>query len=129
MDRGNRLALRPLDLSDYTNGQHVGTVYGRGWVSSYLQALHAMGIEITPAITVPNPLGVEDLIEGTDLIATVPKRFAQTVSSSLHVASCPVPAPFDVDLIWTLRTHTASAHRWFRNMIAQAVKTGLHPGA
>lgn len=125
MDRNNPLASGALTLPEYAGARHVGIVYGRGWASSYVRALAACGVEIVPAITVPDPVGIEALIEGTDLVATVPRRFSQTVSPMLHVADCPVPGPFEVDMVWTLRTHAAAAHKWFRGAIATAVKAGL----
>jgi DNA-binding transcriptional LysR family regulator len=124
MDHENSLAARELDLQDYVDARHVGIVYGRGWVSSYLTTLHSMGIEIVPTITLPSPAGIEDLIEGTDLIATVPKRFALSMTSGLHVTACPVAAPFEVDLVWNVQTHTSPVHQWFRNLVAEAVKAG-----
>ncbi|KEQ04231.1 hypothetical protein GV67_11180 [Pseudorhizobium pelagicum] len=122
MARGNRLATQDLTLSEYARARHIGIVYGKGWVSSYLKVLDSLGVEIIPAMTVPDPVGIEALIEGTDLVATVPRRFAQTVSPPLHVTDCPVFVPFEVDLVWTLRTHMSPAHKWFRGLIANALK-------
>jgi DNA-binding transcriptional LysR family regulator len=124
MDTANPLAAKALELQDYANARHIGIDYGRGWISSYVANLHAMGIELNPVITVPSPAGVEDLIVGTDLIATVPRQFAQSLAPELHVANCPFSAPFEIDLVWTLRTHTSPVHQWFRALIADAVQGG-----
>jgi DNA-binding transcriptional LysR family regulator len=128
MDPANPLAAGPMTLDDYLRARHVGIDYGRGWSSSYVTILRSMGHELRPTITVPSPAGLADLITGTDLIATVPDQFARSLVSGLHVAICPVSAPFEIALVWTSRTHGSPVHRWFRDMIVATVGESLGGG-
>ncbi|MDD7972689.1 LysR family transcriptional regulator [Roseinatronobacter alkalisoli] len=126
MDPGNALAQRPLTLEDYGTANHVGIDYGRGWSSSYVTKLQSMGFDLRPAITVPSPADIADLIVNTDLIASVPEKAARSMQPALHIAPCPFPAPFEIAMVWTARTHESRLHQWFRNLIAKAVKDDLN---
>lgn len=122
MDPGHPLAQAPLTLPDYVGARHVGIDYGRGWSSGHVTRLRALGHELRPAITVPSPAGLGDLILGTDLVATVPAPFARTLAPSLWVVPVPFAAPFEIALVWTARTHGSRLHQWFRGLIVAATR-------
>jgi len=122
MDSANALTRAPLTMDSYSSAHHVAIDYGRGWSSSYLSKLQSLGVELRPSITLPGPAGLEDLIVGTDLIATVPEQFARSLTPALHMVPCPFPAPFEIALVWTTRTHGSCVHQWFRELVVKAVR-------
>lgn len=124
MDKKHPLAGRALDIAAYADCAHVEVVYGAGWQSKYLNEIDALGLQLNSALTLPSPASLKQFLVGTDLVATLPRRLAQLEERRLHVAECPVPASFDIDLVWTTRTHGSAIHKWLRSFIVEAIQTG-----
>lgn len=118
MAPGNPLAGRTLTAETYLAAPQAVVIYGGTWQSRYLVEIEAQGGTPNAAVQVPSPAALPELLERTDLISTVPRRLAATFGPGLHVAECPFPAPFDIDLYWTARTHHSAMHRWLRSEIA-----------
>jgi len=93
--------------------------YGGNWRSRYLVEMEAAGLAPNMVLELPSPATLRDILPGTDLIATVPLRTALSFGPGLRIVDCPFPAPFEIDLYWTARTHHAPMHRWLRGLIAQ----------
>ncbi|MCF8479202.1 MAG: LysR family transcriptional regulator [Rhodospirillum sp.] len=121
MDAANPLCHGPLSVEDYISAPHAVINYGGGWRSNYLLELDRAGLTLNEALSVPSPAGIEDMILGTDLIATIPSRIAARYDDRLQVSDCPFPATFQIDLVWTTRTHHAPMHLWLRDMISDSV--------
>lgn len=124
MDPAHQLsAVRP-SLEDILSANMVEVSYGEGWTSDYLVQLDSLAKERRPAIVkVPSPGDVQRIIQGTDLIAIVPRLYAQTLEPSLHVTDLPFASSLQVDLVWTTRTHGSAVHKWFRDLVANAVRS------
>ncbi len=125
MDPGNPLAGKALSLDAYLGARHAVVLYGGGWRSGYLRELDRMGHTLDQVLSVPSPAGLNRVLAGTDLISTVPLRIAETFGDSVHIADCPCPAPFDIDLVWTERTHRSPIHVWLRDLISREVRATL----
>jgi len=127
MDAANPLAGKPLTMEDYVGSKHVTVTYGGNWKSRHLVELERMGVKLSTILAAPSPAGIEKLVAGTDLVATIPSRIAGALGPSIHVADSPCPAPFDVYLVWTTRTHHSPRHAWLRGVISDRVKTCVAP--
>lgn len=121
MDPGAPLARAELPLPDYLAAPAVVVTYGGTWQSRYLKEIEAAGHVLNMVMEVPSPATLPALLRGTDLVCTVPSRVAQSFGDAVHVAEVPFPAPFDIDLTWTSRTHHSQMHRWLRGIIAGCV--------
>ncbi|CUA92306.1 DNA-binding transcriptional regulator, LysR family [Pannonibacter indicus] len=122
------LAGKALTLEDYLALDHVVATYGGLWKSGYLRELEAMGRRLKASLEVPSPAGLPRLIRTTGYVATMPGLLAQYFSDELHITPCPVPAPFDVLMVWTERVHKSPLHRQIREIIAQSVSRTLGRG-
>lgn len=129
MDPANPLANAPLTLEAYLAARHAVVLYGGGWRSGYLRYLDRMGHVLNQVLTVPSPAGLNRIIAGTDLISTVPRRIGETLGGSVQMVDCPCPAPFNISLVWTERTHRSPIHSWLRDLIAREVKQALGDAA
>jgi DNA-binding transcriptional LysR family regulator len=125
MDKSNPLARKPITMERYVSSKHAIVTYGGNWKSSYLVQLELGGLELNNVLSVPSPASLPATILGTNLIATVPKRIALSFGASVHIAKSPCPAPFDIDLIWTTRTHGSPVHAWLREIISREVAKHL----
>ncbi|MBE3639264.1 LysR family transcriptional regulator [Mangrovicoccus algicola] len=125
MDPSHPAAGSAPELAAYLEFEHVLITYGGLWKSRYVSELEEMGHAFVPAIRVPSPAGVPELIAGTALVATVPHLLAAHLKGPMRLLPCPVPAPFDVLMVWTRRTHDQPMHRWMRDLIARSAKPHL----
>ncbi len=73
-----------------------------------------------PTLTVPSPAGLAELLAGSNLVATVPRRLGSTISDRLVLQDSPFRGPFDLSVVWTARTNASSMHRWLREVILKA---------
>lgn len=117
MARDNPLASMTLDIAAYASAPHALVMYGAQWKSFYLRELEAKGVTLNTAITIPSPASLKELLIGTDLISTVPRRVAQTLGEDIKIVACPVPAAFNICLYWSMRTHNSAMHRWVRQVV------------
>lgn len=123
MSADNPLADIPLTKAAFAAAPQVVVTYGGNWRSRYLVEMEAAGLTPNMVLEMPSPATLAAFLPGTDLIATVPSRTAQVLvagqAAGLRIVSCPLPAPFGIDLYWTARTHHAPMHRWLRGQIGQ----------
>ena len=126
-DPDNPLCDKPLTLDSYAAARHAVVTYGGTWKSGYLQELEARRIELNTVFRLPSPAGIESIVAGTDVVSTIPRRLARTLGPAVRILDCPCPAPFEIDLVWTTRTHASPMHAWLRGVIAAAVRAA-YPG-
>ena len=121
MDHAHPFAKPALSLEEYLGLEHIMVTYGGRWKSRYIMELERRGHDLPIALRTPSPAGMQALITGTDLVATVPERLSKRIGGALHEAGCPVPSPLEIRLVWTARTHAAPMHRWVRELIIRTV--------
>lgn len=119
MDRAHPLAgAAALSLEDYLQASHAIVTYGGNWRSPYLMELERRSLALRRTLCVPSLSDLPNLLPGSNLISTIPSRFAAALGASIHVTGCPVPARFKLGLTWTHRTHHSAFHGWIRQLIA-----------
>ncbi|WP_378949372.1 LysR family transcriptional regulator [Paracoccus sp. R86501] len=121
MDPGHPIAGQRLTVNEYLSLRHVLINYGGGWKSAYLQQLEAAGHQLVPTLTVPSPAGLAELIAGSNLVATLPRRLGQRIAEQLAISPCPFGGAFDLSVVWTARTHASAMHIWLRSAILAAI--------
>lgn len=84
-------------------------------------ALQAIGLTRTVAAFVPNFAAAPEVLRGSDLIATLPRRLVAAQAAGLRCAEPPLPMPqFDIEAVWHGTTHADEAHAWFRQQLREA---------
>ncbi|NIZ11376.1 LysR family transcriptional regulator [Pseudooceanicola sp. HF7] len=121
MDPGHPSANQVLTLEEYLAFEHILITYGGHWISPYIHEIESMGHQITPALRVPSPAGIDRLVTGSNLVATVPRRLALNHGAQLRVLDCPVGAPVEVKMVWSGRNHHSALHKWVRDLISRTV--------
>lgn len=120
----NPLSARGLDRDAYLASPHVTVTYGGSWRSRFLVEIEAAGAALNTRMEVPSPAALPETLAGTDLISTVPSRVARAFGAAVAVLDCPFPAPFDVDLYWTPRSHHSPMFRWLREQLVRVAAGG-----
>ncbi len=116
-----------MTADQYFSLPHVRSRFVRnspsGRVIDEVVASHGKKLRI--ALLMQNFWTVFHTVAHTDLIATVPARLAQGVADqlSLQVLEPPISVPdMRIGVFWHERTHKEASHRWFRQILADAVK-------
>lgn len=133
MRKGHPLAAAPgLALADFAAASHVRVIAagtGHGRVD---EALERQGLQRRIRLTVPHYVALGDVLGHSDLIATVPERFAQRVTTPFGLTTRPLPLAVDGSVIhqfWHARLHKDPGHQWLRELVAQCFGDGSKASA
>lgn len=87
--------------------------------------LARQGVQRRVALKVPNYVGLSYLIQGTDLVATIPLRLAEVISrrGRYRMFDPPVALPgYEIKMHWHERFHQDPGHRWMRGVITRLLR-------
>ena len=133
MREGHPLAAAPsLALADFAAASHVRVIAagtGHGRVD---EALERQGLQRRIRLTVPHYVALGDVLGHSDLIATVPERFAQRVTTPFGLTTRPLPLAVDGSVIhqfWHARLHKDPGHQWLRELVAHSFGDGSKDSA
>ena len=131
MRRGHRLDKRKISLVEFCAAEHLVVVSagtGHGKVDELLQR---SGIERTVRLTVPHYVSVGHILQGSDLIATVPERLADRLLDPFGLVKLAHPAKLPqiaINVFWHAKYHRSPANRWLRGVLFELFSDGK-PGA
>lgn len=102
-----------------THARVAATGTGHGLMED---ALDSLGLERSIALTVPHYVALGQVLAETDLVATVPERFAERVCLPFGLLSRPLAVPLPQSEIaqhWHTHLHRDPGHQWLRHRMAQ----------
>jgi DNA-binding transcriptional LysR family regulator len=120
--QGHPLAKSPMTLAQFTELDHVGVVSantGHGEVDGFLERA---GIQRKMRLVVPHFIAVGHILQSTDLIATLPERFAQRCEAPFGLVSSPHPARIPdiaINLFWHAKFNRDPANMWMRQLLVE----------
>ena len=129
--RDHPVAKRPISLKRFCELGHVGVGAantGHGEVDALLERV---GIQRNVRLVVPHFIAVGHILQSTDLIATVPERYAVRVEGPLGLVSSPHPASLPeiaINLFWHARYHRDPANVWLRQLVFRLFSEGAKTG-
>lgn len=114
------LSLGKVSATDYGAGEHI-LVSRRGLAKGLLdQAFNAQGVEREIVTLVSGFSAALALVQGSDLIATVPERHTAALRAGLYSFPLPLPVPtITLSMLWHPRMDADPAHRWLRNCVRE----------
>jgi DNA-binding transcriptional LysR family regulator len=128
MREGHPLASQSaLTLTDFAAADHVRVIAagtGHGRVD---EALERQGLQRRIRLTVPHYVALGDVLGHSNLIATVPERFAQRVTGPFALTTRTLPLAVDGSAIhqfWHARLHKDPGHQWLRTQVTQLFGDG-----
>lgn len=132
---GHPAIKRPLTLYRYLKEQHLELGWGERLAPGGLsfvgeqqtlvaRALNPLGKRRDVRVRIPYPLAAGVILEGTDLIATLPSIVAIRLAARTKTVVIPAPAElrkhhFTFNQIWHPRNEANPLHRWLRGLIRQ----------
>lgn len=118
--REHPAAGQPMTLDLFQSLEHVVVISagtGHGEVDTILDRA---GILRRVRAVVPHFIAVGPILQSTDLIATVPERFAMRCTQPFDLVYVPHPAPLPeiaIKLFWHAKYHREPANRWLRQLL------------
>ncbi len=119
--QGHRLdRRRGLTLAEFSAAEHLVVVSpgtGHGKVDEVLQR---SGVERQVRLTVPHYVSVGHILQGSDLVATVPERLADRLLEPFGLRKLPHPAKLPeiaINVFWHAKFHRAPANQWLRGVV------------
>ncbi len=120
MRKGHRLDKPRITLKEFGAAEHVVVISqgtGHGKVDELMQRA---GIQRHVRLTVPHFTPVGHLLQGSDMLATVPEPLAQRLAGPFGLSQVrhPVALPeVSINLFWHAKAHRDPANQWLRSLI------------
>jgi DNA-binding transcriptional LysR family regulator len=120
--QGHPTASNPISLENYSSCEHVGVMAentGHGEVDALIER---RGIKRHIRLVVPHFVAVGHILQTTDLIATVPERFALRCESPFGLVISPLPVKLPeiaINLFWQAKYNRDPANMWLRQLIVE----------
>ncbi|MFJ3681359.1 LysR family transcriptional regulator [Pseudomonas sp. NPDC090208] len=110
----------PLTLERFCDYGHVRVVAANTGHGEADALMTRLGIKRSIRLEIPHFAAVGHILERTDLLATVPERFASSCQDYFGLTALPHPVPFpefSVNMLWHARYHRDAGNRWLRQLI------------
>jgi DNA-binding transcriptional LysR family regulator len=120
--RDHPVAKAPMTLKQFCALEHVRVVAantGHGAVDALMETL---GIRRRMRLAVPHFIAVGHILQSTDLIATVPLRFAERCVQPFNLVTSPHPVDLPeiaINLFWHGRFNRDPANMWLRQLLVK----------
>lgn len=118
--RGHRIDKKKLTLSDFRAAEHLVVVSAGTGHGKVDELLRRAGVDRVVRLTVPHFVGVGHILQGTDLVATVPERLAQRLAEPFGLAYLPHPVQLPevaINVFWHAKVHRSPANQWLRGVV------------
>jgi DNA-binding transcriptional LysR family regulator len=120
--KGHPLAKSPMTLNQFTELDHVGVVAANTGHSEVDGLLEYAGIKRNMRLVVPHFIAVGHILQTTDLIATLPERFAERCEVPFGLVTSPHPATLPeiaINLFWHAKVNRDPANMWIRQLFVK----------
>jgi len=120
--KGHPLAQSPMTLQQFSELDHVGVIAantGHGEVDGLLERA---GIQRKMRLVLPHFIAVGHVLQTTDLIATLPERFAERCEAPFGLVTSPHPARLPdiaINLFWHAKFNRDPANLWMRQLFVE----------
>lgn len=108
----------PDTLDKFCSSPHAVMLPGKRQKTEVDQALEKLGYSREIVVTFPNFAPIASVIDGTNIIATMPERLENTLFRTFQSCEPPVTiAPSVITQIWHVKNTSSKRHIWLRRMI------------
>jgi DNA-binding transcriptional LysR family regulator len=120
--KGHPLGKRKISVAEFSRADHVVVVSAGTGHNKVDEVLERSGITRKVRLTVPHFVAVGYILRDTDMVATVPERFAERVAGPFGLAYVPHPVKLPeiaINLFWHAKSHRDPANQWLRESMFQ----------
>lgn len=120
--KGHPVAKSPMTLKQFSELEHVGVVAANSGHGEVDGLLERAGIKRHMRLVVPHFIAVGHILQSTDLISTLPERFAERCELPFGLVSSPHPARLPdiaINLFWHAKFNRDPANMWLRQLLVE----------
>ncbi len=120
--KGHPIAKSPLSLKHFSELDHVGVVAANTGHSEVDGLLDRAGIKRKMRLVLPHFIAVGHVLQTTDLIATLPERFAKRCELPFELVTSPHPVRLPdiaINLFWHAKFNRDPANMWIRQLFVE----------
>jgi DNA-binding transcriptional LysR family regulator len=118
--RGHPIDRKKLSLSDFRAAEHLLVVSAGTGHGKVDELLRRAGVDRLVRLTVPHFVGVGHILQGTNLVATVPERLARQLAEPFGLAYLPHPVTLpevSINVFWHAKAHRSPMNQWLRSVV------------
>lgn len=125
--KGHELDKQDLTVEEFAKADHVIVIAGGTGHAIVEESIERAGIRRNIRLTVPHFVAVGHILSTSNLIATVPERYAMecAVPFGLRYVCHPVALPrVDINVFWHAKFNKDPANQWMRGIIFDTFADG-----
>jgi DNA-binding transcriptional LysR family regulator len=118
--RGHRLDKRRITIDEFSAAEHLVVVSAGTGHGKVDELLKRRGIARNVRLTVPHFVGVGHILQGSELIATVPERLADRLVEPFGLVKVAHPAALPevaINVFWHAKYHRSPLNLWLRQVV------------
>jgi DNA-binding transcriptional LysR family regulator len=118
---GHPLDKSKMTVKDFAAADHVVVVSAGTGHSKVDELLDHSGVRRRIRLRVPHFIAVGHILKDSDMVATVPERFAQRCQAPFDLKYLPHPVNLPeiaINLFWHAKYHREPGNQWLRTLIA-----------
>ena len=116
------VARSPMTLAQFSALEHVGVIAANTGHDEVDGLLERAGIQRKMKLVVPHFIAVGHILQSTDLISTLPERFAQRCEAPFGLVTSAHPARLPdiaINLFWHAKFNRDPANMWLRQLFVE----------
>ena len=116
------VARSPMTLAQFSALEHVGVIAANTGHDEVAGLLERAGIQRKMKLVVPHFIAVGHILQSTDLISTLPERFAQRCEAPFGLVTSAHPARLPdiaINLFWHAKFNRDPANMWMRQLFVE----------
>lgn len=120
--KGHPLDKRRVSLREFSAAEHLVVIAAGTGHGKADEVMERAGIARNVKLRLPHFVAVGHLLRGSDLVATLPERLAESVAEPFGLAYVAHPAKLpeiSIDLFWHARYHRDPASQWLRTVFGR----------
>ncbi|WP_194723686.1 LysR family transcriptional regulator [Noviherbaspirillum malthae] len=120
---GHPLDKPKMSLKDFESAEHVTVVSAGTGHAKIDEFIARKGVQRHIKLTVPHFVAVGHILATTDMIATVPERYAMECAKpfGLKYVGHPLPMPeISINVFWHAKYHKEPGNQWLRGLLFDA---------
>lgn len=128
---GHALDKPEMTLEEFCEADHVVVVAAGTGHADMDTTIERKGIKRKVKLTVPHYVAVGHIISTTDMVTSVPERFALACVAPFNLHYVPHPvvkAPIDINVFWHAKYHRDPGNQWLRSLIFDTFSDQTTPG-
>ena len=125
---GHELDKGAISKKEFYDADHVVVVSAGTGHAKIDELIESAGATRRVRLLVPHFVAVGHILSGTDMIATVPERYAKRCAQPFGLKYVPHPVSLpqiEINLFWHAKFHKEPGNQWLRQVIFELFSTSL----